>query len=429
MIINSVSLWQNTYTAKVSGKNSTTNAPVLNLNNKDSVSFSGGQNPQVLRNQLKILLSQDIWAVKLKVKMPESALEKEVLLELLQNRLKLDRFTRLSNEKAALKSKISQIATLEQTNPQHPDLPQLRKELAKYGNIDSVFKTIDKNIELEIKKNQKAYDYFKSFEPIENEYWDKKLVKPPMAEKFFHKINKNNINADGQYSTKELIDIISSGKLPTTEAAKAISKPVSKKQLLLQIEQRYEQLLRESVDVYEGRMNHNDDARNARKMITEIFKEELKKFPEIQNSLNKMYTTAEAKFTHKIDRLSETDIYPIGEIWVQMKPIETKIKTLMQEINELKIQLAEKPKNTKLQSEIAKKEKSLERNKSEWLKGLRHSIRYENINRERMITAGRVSEYDYLTAENKTLKRHKAAFEIYKNNDESIPTAKWAEIL
>ena len=61
--------------------------------------FKGGPKPEILRNQLKVLLTQDIWAQNLKVKAPETALEKEVLLEILQNRLRLDRFARLSNQR------------------------------------------------------------------------------------------------------------------------------------------------------------------------------------------------------------------------------------------------------------------------------------------------------------------------------------------
>ena len=33
-------------------------------------------------------------------------------------------------------------------------------------------------------------------------------------EKFWHKVLKGNINAEGKYSTPELIEIIKSGKLP-----------------------------------------------------------------------------------------------------------------------------------------------------------------------------------------------------------------------
>ena len=60
----------------------------VNLNSRklSSQTFGKGINPEVARNQYKILLTQDIWADKLKVKRPENPLEKEVLIEVLQNR-------------------------------------------------------------------------------------------------------------------------------------------------------------------------------------------------------------------------------------------------------------------------------------------------------------------------------------------------------
>ena len=51
------------------------------INNTNT--FKGGPNPTIAKNQMRILLTQDIWAPKLKIKKPESPLEKEVLLEVL----------------------------------------------------------------------------------------------------------------------------------------------------------------------------------------------------------------------------------------------------------------------------------------------------------------------------------------------------------
>ena len=67
-------------------------------NSVDSVSFSGGlkTNPEVLKNQFRIFLTQDIWAEKLAVKFPESLMEKEVLLEVLNHRKFLDKYARFN---------------------------------------------------------------------------------------------------------------------------------------------------------------------------------------------------------------------------------------------------------------------------------------------------------------------------------------------
>ncbi len=395
----------------------------------NGTSFKGGPKPEVARNQMRILLTQDIWSPKLKVKMPETQLEKDVLLEILRNRLKLDRFARLNNQKMQLRGTVNQASRLLSEEPSHPELPQLLAEIDKAGNLETTFKTLDKSIELEAKKNKPALDYFKDLERIEDEYTERKLVKSSALQRFWEQVRKKNINSDGQYSTRELIDIVSETPIENTTTAKVASKPLTKKQLLTQIEKQYEQTLRETIDVYENRSNRYEDAKNARELIQETYGKSLANIPGAQKHLEKIYLSVENKITHKVDRLADTDIYPIGEIWQEMKKVETSMKKTLQELGDLRTKLAAEPDNKELQQALKQKEDFLQELKTDWVTGMNHSIRYENINRQRLTDAGRVSEYDYLTGENKTIKRHKAAFEVYNNNNESIPENYWSKIL
>lgn len=391
--------------------------------------FKGGPKPEVLKNQLKILLTHDIWAPNLKVKVPETAMEKEVLLEVLQNRQKLDRFARLTNQRFKLRTQVNELNSLLENNHNHPDTIRLKTELEKHGNVESILKTMDKNIETEAKKNQPALTYFKDIENMEHNYLEQKLIKNSIIDKFFHQISKNNINKDEKFSTKELIEIISSD---TAKAAKTTGKQtvaLSKKDILLSIQNQYEQTLRERIDVYSGQTNHNNDAKAARKFITENNSSLLKKYPDIEPKLTKIYETIEQKFTHKVDRLTGVDIYPIGEIWKDMKTVEGTIKAANIEIQELKIGLAKYPNSNEIKEALTKKEKLVEVMKKEWIKGAKYSIKYETINRQRMVDAGRLTEYDYLTGENKTIKRHKQAMDIYIKNNNCIPDELWAKIL
>ena len=93
---------------------------------------------------MKILLSQDIWAPKLKVKMPESQLEKETLLEILENRLKLDKYVRLFNERRFILSQLAKVDELADkafsdqctsANPRVPLIPEIKQIMldAYYG--------------------------------------------------------------------------------------------------------------------------------------------------------------------------------------------------------------------------------------------------------------------------------------------------------
>ena len=94
MLVNSISLGRDLYVNRPRQNTSMTSVSYLkNVNTVDTVAFTGLK-PEIVKNQFKVLLSQDIWAYRLAVKMPESEVEKEALLELLEHRAQLERFTR-----------------------------------------------------------------------------------------------------------------------------------------------------------------------------------------------------------------------------------------------------------------------------------------------------------------------------------------------
>ncbi len=429
MFVNSVSLSQNTHVQKLNTQNHNAQRKYISAPIVDQVSFSGkGRNPEVLKNQLRILLTQDIFAPNLKVKMPETPLEKEVLLEVLHHREQLDRLTRLTNDRMQLKTSILHLNRLSEENPSHPELPELAKKLEQRGNLETVFNTLEKSIEMEKKKHKPSIEYFENLIKLEDEYIEKGLIKPSAMEKFMHKIRKNNINPEGNTSTKRIIEIVSGeSPAPIAKPAKA-AKPLSKKQLMMNVQEQYELMLRQNVDVYAGEPNHNHIAKAARHIVSQNNLADIKKFG-VEKQLHKIYETAEHKFMHKVDRLNDVDIYPIGEIWKQMKPVEAEMKQVTKELTELKAKLAQTPNDMELQATIATKEMQLAENRAEWIKGLTYSVDYENINRARMAEGGRLAEYDYLTGENQTIKMHKAIFKAFEENDFKMPEDLWAKIL
>ena len=429
MFINSISKNSGLYVNKSRSNQQIQKQQLLKTNANNTVSFKGGVNTEVLKNQLRIYLTQDIWAEKLNVKMPESPLEKEVLLEILNNRLKLDRFVRLSNEKLKIKTLISRINRLLEQDPSNPELPELTKKLENKGNLETVFKNIDKNIEFESKKNKPALDYFEKISEKEEEYLNKHLVKTSAMDKFWHKIKKQDINAEKKYSVKELIDIVSNGNIENTSVASTNVVKLSKKQILAKIEKDYEQLLRETIDVYSGQTNHNAEARKLRKDALTKNISLMGGDKNLQKIVTKVFEKVENKFSYKADRMINVDIYPIGEIWSDMNKVEAEIKKLQKEIENIKNQLSKQSDSIELKKQLFAKEKSLNEHKKEWLKGVKLSIKYEAINRQRMINADRLPEYDFLTGENKTLKRHKEVFKILNNNNDTIPEELWSKFL
>lgn len=427
MFVNSVSRGQirNSYWSS-QAKNS--NNYLVNENNSkiNNFSFTGGPNPEILRNQLKIFLTQDIWDVKLKVKKPETPIEKDVILEILQNRLKLDRFTRLSNEKAALKFQISLVNDLLEKDPSNPKLATLLTELNKKGNLESILKRLDKDIDIEAKKHKPALEYFKQIDNLEEEYINKKLITPSKMEKFWFKIQKNNINNDKQYSTADLIKIISGEQQEIVQEA---SKPLTKKQLIAKISQQYEDLFRKNINIYSENTNHYYDVINIPKIIAEQNKEDIARFPGIEKIFPKIFESIKSKHMHKVERLREIDIYPIGKLWTQMDSLQTDMQKLIKDIAETKKLIEIHPESKEYAEMLKSKENILLEAKQEWLNGVKYSVQYENINRQRMIAQNRVEEYDYLVGENKTIKKHKAILQLLNENNGIIPDDIWIKIV
>lgn len=391
----------------------------------NKISFKKGLSPEVVKNQYKILLTQDIWADKLKVRIPETSAEKEALIEVLQNRLKLDRFARLNNEFFKLKTNVSFINSLLEKDPSNTTLPELIKEIENHGNLQSVYKTMEKQIQLEANKNKPALDYFKNIEQLEEEYLKRHLVKPSKMEKFWYQIEKNNINTDGKYSTKDLLDIISKGNAGTTVK----TAPLTKKQLLDKVTQQYEDLLRERINIYGETIDHTPDAVESMRILAKENLADIQRFPDIAKQIGKICKSIEAKIKYKADRLAGIYIHPIGEIWHDMAIFKSDIKLLTQDIAKLKEQIVKNPDNELLKMDLAIKEDLLEKTKSNWLSGLKYSIKYEAENRQKMAIGGRSAEYDYLTCKNPILANYKKSLELVNRYDNKIPDEVWEEIL
>ena len=219
MHIAPVSLAKSHSVSRNSVQHKSTN-PLLKSDAVDTVSFTAGPNREIQKNQYRIMVTQDIWAPKLSVKMPENEIEKEALLEVLEQRQKLDRYARLNNERAEIIMQLSYRDDLMENDPSNPELQVINKDLAKRGNINSVLNTLKSQIESEAKRKKPAIEYFDNLAKLEDEYFEKKLVKEQKLEKFWYQIKKNNINADGQYSTKELIEIVKSGVNPNARRHK-----------------------------------------------------------------------------------------------------------------------------------------------------------------------------------------------------------------
>ena len=400
--------------------------PLVKTNAVDTVSFTAGPNLEVQKNQYKIMLTQDIWAPKLSVKMPENEIEKEALLEVLEQRQKLDRYTRLNNERVEILMQLSLRDDLMENDPSDPELQVINKNLAKRGNINSVLNTLKDQIAQEAKRNKPAIEYFDNLAKLEEEYFDKKLIKEQKVEKFWYQIKKNNINADGQYSTRELIEIVKSGKNPNV---KEKARVLTANELLDAAGADYSERLREVINVYSVVPGNAEQAQKARQEILEKHAGSIRRYPGIDKAVDKEFKEVEKQFNRRVELFKDIDIRPLGELWVQMDQVKANIRETQGNIADMESRLGAEPDSEQLKQDLAQEIINLDQQRQLWLVGVRKSVEAADENREIMIREHRLSAYDYLTAKNPIINKHKAIMEMYVANDNRIPEEAWDEVL
>ena len=431
MYVNSVGSGRDLFVNRPKQNNSLASVPYLkNTNSVDTVSFTGKIKPVVV-NKFKVLIGQDPFAAKLAVKMPESDEERIALLEILEHRVKLDRFVRLNAEKWGISIKLAEAERLAEEAPNSPEYHEVMRWLKNKGNLDSVVATLNKQIEQEAKRNKPAIEFFEELSKLEDEYLAKKIVKEQQIEKFWYRVTKENINADGRFSTSELIEIVKSGKVPPKagETVAAAPRIASRKDLLAVIKSEYRQLLREETNVYDLNKNHTASAKDAQKRLKEKYASQIARTEVADSRLEDIFRYIEREFNAQIDNIMDIDIYPIGEHWNQMLEVESKLRSLRREVAQLIARVSTSPSDLEANAILTKKLAEMESVKKLWILGMKKSVHYEAVNREMMEKAGKLKPYDYLTGENKVIKLHKEALEICEKNNDELPEEMWVKIL
>jgi uncharacterized protein with von Willebrand factor type A (vWA) domain len=144
MYINSINQVRNIY-SNVQNKS-------RHKSKNNNVNFQAGPNVAVLENKAKIMASLDIMSRNPKIKLPENEIEKKAVLEVLEQRLKLNKYIRLRDEAREIRSILGKINELIDAS-KLDEAKTLLASLDKRGNIDSILKTLDKQIEQEEKRN------------------------------------------------------------------------------------------------------------------------------------------------------------------------------------------------------------------------------------------------------------------------------------
>ena len=112
-----------------------------------------------------------------------------------------------------------------------------------------------------------------------------------------------------------------------------------------------------------------------------------------------------------------------------MKHFKSEMKSLMKDIEILKDKVKNNPDDIRYKVAIAQKKVMLGETKSNWLKGLKYSVEYEKINKQRMVEGQRGAEYDFLTSKSRELNEYKKYYEIMNENDGKLPDEAWEQLL
>ena len=411
-----------------------------------NVSYKG-INPVVERNKIKILLSPYVLGEKVSVVKPKTMLEKEVLLEVLKHRLNLDILTKLSSDRFKTGQIIDEYNDLVDKDPKSERCLELKKEISKKGNIKNYYKMNKRLIEAEKKRQQASVEFFNEIfgsvkvkdgsvcddiyvqeQGLEDEYISKGLISKGQISKFYEQMKKNNINKNGDYNVRELINIIENDTIEVQEL-KTNNLKMTTAQLMKQVENTYENYLKEVVDIYSYEEEYWKKAQQGKKFVEEKFKNQLKHDNSLGKKFAKIYKDVEERFTKNAYRLENVRYNDVGAFWNYLKELEDEMIICDKELKDLKIKLDSDRKDMEVKKEILKKVERLHEIREVWLEHMIQSIHLENENYKIMDEVGIAKEYSYLVERNKDLNRYSSIFKVYKENNDRIPEEFWSEIL
>jgi len=405
----------------------------IKANSCDTVSFTGVKviDPKVLKNKFAIMLSQDRWAEKLDIKMPECEEEKEALIEFLTHRKALDGYTRLTNERGRILLHKNWLSHVKVKDPTNPYIKDSEEELAKRGNIEAVLNTLDKKIAVAKSKNIQAIKYFENLDKLEEEYTASKLLKNNELAKFWYQIKKNNINKDHKYSTQELLDIVQGKKaIEQTEEVqkiKPVTKKITRKDVINELGEKYEQFLRENISIY--LQNFNEANIEGRRIINEYLEKYNVAFPGLKKQLIRTVEDNIRKYNFKVESLGEGQYYQLDERHIELVAGLKLIKNKKAELAELQKTANKNKDDKKAQAAVTKAEKSLAKFQREWIKALKEGVEAEAANREMFTAKGKGDAYDYLMGKNKNVVTYKKIYALIKENKGKLPEEVWESLI
>ena len=428
--------------------------------------------PVEQKEKMKILLASasDIFSLRPKCRVPKTAEEKEIMLEILKHRLKLDILIKLSNDRYNTNKMIDKFNDLVDKEPKSEECFELEKEIRKKGNLKNYYKMNHRLIEDEKKRQKLSMDYFKeifggvkpkdvsvkdaiklfeqgkNFEEIyvqekglEEKFIEEGKITDEEIGRFEQNVNKNNINKDEKFSIKDLINIIEGSEIVSEvvkapkfqKAQNANNVKPSNSEIVEQAEKIYENYLKEVVDIYSYEEDHWKKAIEGKKVVERTFANHLKydNSKILSKKLEKMYKEVEKRFTKNAYKLENVRYNDVGAFWNMLKEIEESMQECLKEMDSIKSVLQKNKNDKELKEALEAKKERFEELKENWIMYMEQSVSLENENYKIMEEAGVAKEYNYLVERHKDLNKYTSLFKVYKQNNDSIPENIWLEML
>jgi len=479
--------------------------------------------PQEEKDKLKILLASaaDIFSLNPKFRVPKTLEEKVTALEILKHRLNLDILVKLSHERFNLGKMIDEYNLLVDTDPKSEKCQELGKEIRKKGNLKNYYKMNHRLIEDEKKRQKSSLDYFteifggiklkegsskdaiklleqgKAIDEVytqvnglEEDFIEQGKIKEEDFDNFERYVRKNNINKEGNYNIRNLIDIIENTEIKgetlktsnVDKEEKVVQKPFSKKEILNIAEKLYEDYLKEAINVFDVEKRHDLKLGLGRKLVSEnkYVQNQLKHNDSFKKELMNVCESVDKRFIEHIEDLDLIRPADVSPFWYMAKEMEDSMRECIKDINRLKMN----KNNLKSEKELKIKEDLLQELKQNWIcymleavvreyaaykamdgihivigdkKDKKNNIKENKIytneyvenkntvlkvnsmndfkdyklkeNEEVKRIANPVRCYRYLTERHKDLNKYNSLFEIYYKNGNSIPEDIWEKIL
>lgn len=119
----------------------------------------------------------------------------------------------------------------------------------------------------------------------------------------------------------------------------------------------------------------------------------------------------------------------VKDLFAVVESCEQRLYKLDCERNELKQMIAKESQNVLLEQELEKIESEIVETREQWTQKMLKLAKSLKENKEIIISSGFKDEYEYIFGINHHIKKYEKAFDVYQENNSSIPESYWQNLI